>query len=194
MAFLAAAAPFLPAIATVAGTAFAVIGAINNANANAEAQRYQAMVAERNQQIQLANAERAGQRAQMEAQQQDQTTRALVGQLVAEQSASGLRIGGRSQMLTRKTARELGRLDTLNIRQAGDIEVHNYRVAAEDAGNEATFSRQSANNSILSGWIDAGSALFSGIGSLKVPGAGGNSLIGKTKVPAVRKLGSVRAW
>ena len=189
MAFMAPILPFLPTIATVVGTGVAVVGAIQAGNAAAEAHRYQAMVADRQREVMLTNAERALQRSQAEAQQQDQTTRALLGEQLAAQSASGLKIGGRSQMLTRKSARELGRLDALNIRNAGQIEAYNYKVAAEDSSNAALFERSSASNSQLSGWLNAGSALIGGVGNLKLPNS--SSIIGKVKVPSKRLLGGV---
>lgn len=193
MAVAPALIAILPVVATVAGTALSVIGAISTANANQQAYNYQAMVADRNKQVALQNSERATQNAQIAAQQQDQTTRALLGEQIATQSASGLRIGGRSQMLTRKSARELGRLDALNIRQAGDIESYNFKVQADDSASEATFNRSAGNNAMLSGWLDAGSALIGGVSSIKLPGgrspiSSGTSLLGKMKVPSKRLL------
>lgn len=162
------------------GTAIGVFGAIQSANATAQSQMYQSQVAERQRQINLMNAQRAADRAKQEQVQTDDQTRALLGEQIAAQSASGLKLGGRSQMLTRKSARQLGRLDALNVIHAGQIEAYNYRVAAEDSAGEARFLRQSASNSALTGWLDAGSTLIGGIRStnlFRVP-----SLLGPTKL------------
>lgn len=153
----------IPLALAAVGTAVSVVSAIHSANATAQAQAYQAQVAARQRDINLQNAQRALERSRQEQIQQDQQTRALLGEQIAAQSASGLKLGGRSQMLTRKSARELGRMDALNVVQAGEIEAYNFRIAAEDASSESQFLTQSANNTRLAGWLDAGSALVSGL-------------------------------
>lgn len=166
--------PAVLAAAAAIGTVTTAIGSLVTANANASAQRYQAQVAERQRQINLLNADRALDAARQEQIQMDQQTSALLGSQIAAQSASGLKLGGRSQILTRKSARELGRLDALNISAAGDIAAYNYRVAAEDSGKESQFLRQSASNSMLTGWLSAGSTLIGGMQNFDfgVPKAG----------------------
>ena len=157
---------FSPAVLAAAAAASTVIGAVGSlvsANANAQAARYQSQVAERQRQINLLNATRALDAARQEQIQTDQQSAALCGAQVAAQSASGLKLGGRSQILTRKGARELGRLDALNVAAAGDIAAYNYRIAAEDAGKESQFLKQTATNSRLTGWLSAGSTLTGGL-------------------------------
>lgn len=155
--------PALLAVAAAGSTIVGAVGSLVSANANAQAARYQSQVAERQRQINLLNASRALDAARQEHIQTEQQNAALYGAQVAAQSASGLKIGGRSQILTRKGARELGRLDALNVVAAGDIAAYNYRMAAEDAGNESKFLRQTSTNSMLTGWLSAGSTLIGGL-------------------------------
>lgn len=158
-----AVAPAVLTAITIAGTVAAAGSALVSASASADAKRYQASVADRQRQINELNAKRAVERSRIEAMQADQQSRALLGEQIAAQSASGLKIGGRSQILTRKSAKQLARQDALNIAYGGDIEAYNYRQAAQDAGIEAKFLRNSAGYDMLAGWLDAGSTLMGGM-------------------------------
>jgi hypothetical protein len=68
-------------------------------------------------------------------------------------------------MLTRKTARQLGRIDALNVRQAGDIEAFNYRMASQDNYDQMKFLDSSNQNALLSGFLDAASVGLTGLRS-----------------------------
>ena len=153
---------------TIAGTAAAVGGAIISTSAALQANKYQQQVASRQAAQMEENARRAGFAAQVQQEDQDRAARALIGEQIAAQSASGLKLGGKSQMLTRKSARELSRLDALNIRQAGDVEVYNYRMMAQDKFDELKFLKQQSGSILLSGFLDAASAGISGVS--KLPG------------------------
>lgn len=171
MAFAAAA---LPVIAIGLGVA----GAVVNTTATIAANNYQSEVLARNAALMEQNAQRSVQAASAASLQQDQMTRALLGEQIATQSASGLKIGGKSQMLTRKSARELGRLDAENIRYAGDVEAFNYRQLAQDAESEIQFRKQSNTFALLGGFLDAGGAV---IGGLRQSPSLTNSLLGTRK-------------
>jgi len=161
MAVSAALLPTLSLVATGIGVAGSVIGTF----ANVQSANYQAMIAERNKKIQLENADRAIARSQQEQYMQDRQAAYMLGQQEAQQGASGLKVGGRSFMLTRRASRELARLDALNIRQAGQLEAYNYRVASEDSAAAASFARSQAMFSLLGGFLDAGTSLIGGIGN-----------------------------
>lgn len=172
MAFAAPIIPFLPLIA--AGVT--AVGAVVNTAATISANNYQKKVAEKNRQLMLENAKRAEQQAQADQLAKDWENRALLGEQIAAQSASGLKLGGRSQLLTRKSARELGRLDALNIRYAGDVEAWNYKQLA-DGETDKIKQLSSANNfALLSGFLDVASA---GIGGLANKST--QSIFGATK-------------
>lgn len=165
-------APVLSLALTAIGTGIGIFGAIQQGQSQQKAAEYQAGVAEKNKQINLLNATRALDRSKTEELQVEEQNRALYGAQVAQQSASGLALGGRSQILTRKSARELGRRDALNVLEAGEIEAYNFRVAAEDSGTEAQFLHQSGQDAALAGWLNAGSTLIGGLTSPRfaVPG------------------------
>lgn len=143
----------------LAGTAVSTFSQISAAN-------YQAQIAERNKEIMLENAKRAITASQQAQVEQDRKSAFLLGQQEAAQSASGLSLGGRSQMLTRKAARELARMDALNVRQAGEIEAYNFRVMAEDAASKAQFLKNSTGSLLLEGFLGGGATIIGGAGKL----------------------------
>lgn len=177
----------IPTILTGVSTAVGVVGAIMSANAAAQSANYQAAIAERQAEVNRINAARAIETSQQQQLEQDQQTRAFLGEQIAAQSASGLRIGGGSAMLTRKSARELGRLDALNIRQAGEVEAYNWKVGAEDAAASAGFAKMQANNSLLEGFMTGAGTLVGGLGKIKWPTAP-TSLLGGSKSASPTRL------
>lgn len=124
--------------------------------------KYQAKVAEMNQQISEDNARRAIERSQVEQQESDMTSLAFLGAQEAMQGASGLSLGGGSQKLARKSAKTLGRLDALRIRQGGELEAHAHRTEGVNFGTQAAMAKQQGSNALLSGFINAGSTLMTG--------------------------------
>ena len=154
---------------TIGSTALGVVGSLASASAQQSAANYQARIGMMNAQIAEENARRAQDRAQYAALEQDTMTMAQLGEQEAVQSASGLSLGGRSQMLTRKAAIELGRMDALRVREAGDTEAYNYRVQAANQIAEASAQRAKGSNAMLAGYLNAGSSLISGATSLANP-------------------------
>lgn len=173
-------APALTAALLIAGTVASVAGIAISTSANVNAANYQAQIADRNAKINADNANRAIARSQQEQADQDRRTSLYLGTQLAEQAASGLKIGGRSFMLTRKSARELGRMDALNVRQAGEVEAQNYRVASSDSAQAADFSRSQANSSLLEGFFNAGSSIIGGATGIAKSG-GVPSILGARK-------------
>lgn len=150
---------------TIAGIALGVgssvvgtVGAVNAAD-------YRSQVALRNAQLAEDNAARSEQRAQVEGQDQDAVTLAALGEQVAQQSASGLSLNSKSFGAARKNTRTLGRLDTLRIRQGGDLEAYNYKTDAANFRAEAEQERRGKGQAILSGILSAGTSVVGGLGS-----------------------------
>src|SRR5262245_64995073 len=102
--------------------ALGLIGGIASGVMGFAQSNYQAQVAEMNADIAKENAQRAGERAQIEQQTQDIQASNTLGEQVAEQAASGLTVSSPSLVKSRRSARRLARLDALNVRQAGEIE------------------------------------------------------------------------
>lgn len=158
---------------TLIGAALGAVGSIMSGMASAAAANKQAQIAEMNSEVALENADRAINTSQVNAQDQDMMTLAFLGQQENAQAASGLT--GRSQILARKSARELGRKDALNVRQGGEIEAYNFKVEAANQEASAELYRQQAGYSMLSGFLGAAQSLvggFSGSSGTSSPAIG----------------------
>lgn len=157
MAFLAA----VP-LAGWLSAGLGAVGALTSGFAAYSAGNYSNKVAEMNAKVAEANALRSKNAASVEAQQQDALTLGMLGEQEASQSASGLSVTGKSQVLTRKAAARLGRLDALNITRAGEIEAYNHKVDAANMLAQGQQAKASGAGSLLGGFLGAASSLIGG--------------------------------
>lgn len=121
---------------------------------------YQAKIADMNSSIAKDNAGRAIERSQVEQQDQDTQTAAMLGAQEAAQSASGISLNSETSRRIRKASRILGRKDALNVRQAGEIEKYNYLVEAANQSAAGKMAQIGGVGSLLSGFISAGGSLL----------------------------------
>lgn len=149
------------------GTAVSAFGSIASGIAGANAAKYQAQVAEFNAKIATDNARMARERSQEQQMEQDMLTMGQLGEQEAIQSATGL--GGRSQMLTRKAAIQLGRQDALRVIKSGEMDAWNFENQASAARAEASAASARASSSMLGGFLGAASSLVSGASALTNP-------------------------
>jgi hypothetical protein len=118
---------------------------------------YQSKVAEMNSKVAQDNARRALQRSDVEAVENDRLTAEMLGEQEAAQGASGLSLTGKSFAANRARTRILGRRDTLNIRQAGQIENYNYKVQRQNFRAESKSAKTSAYLGLAGSVLEAGS-------------------------------------
>jgi len=147
----------------------AVIGAVSGIASGimaAQQAQYQAQIAKMNEKIAKENAKRAIDRSQVEQENNDRQTRVLLGEQEAVQAASGLSLTGKTAIRTRRAARAMGRLDALNIRQAGELEAYNYKVDAANFAAAAEAKKMEASHSLLGGFLSGIGSLVSGAGSI----------------------------
>lgn len=164
MAFLPA---LLPTILGVAGSLYSGISAAQQAN-------YRAKVAENNAiQANLA-ANKAAEGAQIEAQRSDLEYGQLMGQLEAEQGASGLNALGASQIGTRKLLRRTQKTAGMDIRRQGEENSTSYFNDQVNFVGEANSHRAAATSAIVGSVFEAGGQI---LGNKKIS----ESLLGKAK-------------
>ncbi len=120
---------------------------------------YQAKVADMNAEVAAENAKRALERGGIEAEDNDMQTRALLGEQEVAQAASGVSLSGKSQILTRKSARILGRRDALNILQDASTESYNYKVQEANFKAEKSAAKLSGFASLVGGVAGAISSM-----------------------------------
>lgn len=160
---------FLPAIAmaaSVIGTGLSAVGQLSQGAAQSASANYQAQVARVNQQIQEQNAAYERQKGDVEAQSQDMKNKAQMGALSAAQGASGFDMNSGSSLDTRQSARELGRLDTLTVRNNAERKAHEFDIAAMNQGAQANLYSAQAKTSQMAGYLGAASSLIGGISSV----------------------------
>lgn len=155
MAVLGGIGGVVSALGSVVGT----IGAISQA-------RYQQQVAKTNAKVAENNAQIAAQKAQSEAQTNDQQVRAMIGQQLATQAASGLSTSSGSPLRVRESTRKIGRSDTRRIREAGALEVQNY---LQQSNNFTAEAQAASQNAVLSGIGGALGTVSSLVGSAPAP-------------------------
>lgn len=142
--------------------ALAAIGSIISGVMGMAQASYQAKVANMNAEIAKDNAKRAIERTQVEAKDQDALTKEMIGEQIAAQSASGLSLTGGSAMRTRASARRLGRRDTLNVHQAGELEAYQYKTDAMNFKAQAAAHKMGGISNLLGSFFQAGSSLIGG--------------------------------
>lgn len=157
MAFIAPlAAAAIPFITSTAGVA-ALTGVTAGVGALSAVQsgNYQAAVAKNNARLAEENAARTSEAAQRESMRSDQDYRALLGEQLAAQGASGFDILGRSQTAARMLTERVGR------RAAMDISIEGG-AAARRSQQEAANFRAEGRQAKLQGYLTAAGTLLQG--------------------------------
>lgn len=151
---------------TIAQVGMGVIGSVVGAASEADAARQAEAVAKRNKEIAEENAQRTLILAQEEQISSDQEAAAMIGEQEAIQAGSGLRLDSGSFIQTRQNARELARVDALNIQEAAQIRAQAYRTEGDSYAAEAESARRAGGNAMLSGFLGVGSSLIGGASKL----------------------------
>jgi hypothetical protein len=149
MAFMAAAAPVLGAVSSVAsigGTIMGGMGQSQQYDAASQSASYQAQVAKNNQIIAEQNARYATQAGRANAQAQDFQTRAQIGTAAAAQGASGVDVTQGSPVEVRSSIGQLGRLKTLQEIQQSQVEAYGQEARATGFGAEAGLQEMKARS------------------------------------------------
>lgn len=163
MAFVA---PLIPVIGSFLGSTAGVGAALTAGAAGLTALtavqqgNYQAAVAKNNAKIAEDNAARTSEAAQRTSMRSDQDYRALLGEQLAAQGASGFDILGRTQTSARQLTERTGRRAATDITQEGDATA---RRSLQEAANFRAEGRQAK----IQGYLTAGSALLQGASDTK---------------------------
>lgn len=140
---------------TALGGATGAYGAIQSANAQANADKYNAQVAQINQSQAQTNARIAGQAGAEQAAMTERRTRAEVGQEIANEAASGIDVNKGSALDVRASSSELGELDALTVRSNAAREAYGYQTQATSFQNQGQLDTFAAKNAEKAGGINA---------------------------------------
>jgi len=155
----------LATILTIGATVIGAVGQIQAGNAQADAQRYNARVAEMNAEMSRRRAKDAQERGAREEQKKRQQIAALQGQQVAAMAANGVDLSFGSPLDTVVDTAMLGELDALTIRKNAAREAYDYEVQAVNGQADATLNRMGADASQTAGYLGAASTILGGASS-----------------------------
>lgn len=148
---MAFAAPLLPALPMLLTGGSAILGAVSAIQSG----NYQAAVARNNARIAEENAARMSEAAQREALRSDQDYRALLGEQLAAQGASGFDILGRSARSARQLTQRTGRRAAMDITDEG-------AAGARRSLQEASSFRAEGRQAKLQGYLSGASSILQG--------------------------------
>lgn len=140
----------LTAAITAASSLIGGIAGKQQADYKAAVARNNAIIAERNAQV-------TSEAASQDAMYSDIQLADLLGTQSAIQGASGL--SGRTMNLVRKSTRETGRIDALNIVKSGETEGRNFLQQAADFKGEAKMAKREGKFALVSGLLGAAGSL-----------------------------------
>lgn len=153
-------------VATVGQMGLGVAGSLISSASEQEAARRAEENALRNKEIAKENAIRTLLVSQEEQFDVDMENAQLLGEQEAVQAASGLVLESPSFMQTRRNARELARIDALNVREAGNIRAAAYMNEGDAYAADAAASRLAQGNAATMGFLGAANSIIGGAGRL----------------------------
>jgi len=162
--------PFTLAAVSIGTTALSAgvsaVGAVMQGNATASAAKYQAQVAANNALIAQQNASYERQKGSVEAWSQDMRTKAMLGEQLAGQGASGFDIESGSLTDVRKSTAMIGALDRSTIKNNAERRAYANDVQATNLKAESGLKRLEGKNAQTAGTMNGISSLLSGASSV----------------------------
>jgi hypothetical protein len=161
-------APAMMAVAAasaVVGGGVSAYGAVESGQASSEAANYQAQVSANNAIIATQNAQQATAAGEAQVTQQQLKTAATVGAIKTNQAASGLDVNSGSNLDIQSSAKELGELDALTIRNGAARQAYGYEVQSVSDVNQGQLQQSEAGQDLTAGTIKAGSSILGGASS-----------------------------
>lgn len=149
---------------TVGSTLMGAAGAIQQGQATASAQRYNAQVQEMNATLSERRAKDALERGAVEEQRKRQQVAQLRGQQTVAMAANGVDLSFGSPLGMLIDTAALGELDALTIRTNANREAYDFKVDAVNKRAGASMSRASADNAITGSYLNAGGTILGGAG------------------------------
>lgn len=149
---------------TVGSTLLGAAGQIQQAQATASANKFNAQVAEMNANLADRRARDAIERGAQEEQRKRQEVAQIKGKQVAAMAANGVDLTFGSPLDTIVDTAVLGELDALTIRTNAYREAYEHRVDAVNKRADASMSRAAAKNAATAGYIGAAGTVLTGAG------------------------------
>ncbi len=145
-------------------SAVSAVGAIQQANAQADAANHQAAVARRNAKLEEVKARDAIVRGGDEIRKNQRRTNELLGTQRAAMAANGLDVTYGSPLDAAVDTAMLGELDEITLNANRHNEAYDHKITAWNYKNEAELKSAEARNAKSAGAINAFGSLLTGIG------------------------------
>lgn len=151
---------------TVAGAAQQSSAQIAQGNAQREAAAYRAQVARNNAKLAEGDATYAIQAGRLESYNQGMKSRSHLGNVKANQAASGVDVNRGSAVDVRSSEAQTGRQEQQNIEYNSERRAYGYRRQAQDYETEANLTEREGYNAQLAGREAAGATVLGAASSL----------------------------
>ncbi len=149
---------------TLGSTLLGAAGQIQQAQATASANKYNAQVADMNARISERRAKDAIERGALEEQKKRQQVQQVLGKQQAAMAANGVDVSFGSPLDTIVDSAVLGELDALTIRSNTYREAYEYRVDAANKRSSAQLNRMNADAATAGGYLGAAGTILGGAG------------------------------
>lgn len=149
---------------TIGSTLLGAAGAVQQGQATAAANNYNAKVQDMNAQLSERRAKDAIDRGTKEEQRKRQQVAGIKGQQQAAMAANGVDLTFGSPLDTLTDTAVMGELDALTIRTNANREAYDYKVDAVNKRSGATMSRMAASSASTGGYLDALGTVLGGAG------------------------------
>lgn len=157
-------------------TLLGAAGTIQQGQATASANKYNAQVAEMNAKLSERRAKDAIERGAIEEQKKRQQVQQVLGKQQASMAANGVDVSFGSPLDTIVDSSVLGELDALTIRTNTYREAYEYRVDAANKRSSATLSRMNAKAATTGAYLGAAGTILGGVGKAYQSGATSGSI------------------
>lgn len=161
--------PTALAIASVAvstiGAGVSAYGSIQSGNAASAASSYQAQVSANNATIADQNAQYAKAAGERQVNQQQFKTAATVGAIKAQQASEGLDVNSGSNLDVQSSAKELGELDAITVRNAAARQAYGYQAQSMSDVAQGQLQEAKASSDSTAGLFGATSSVLGGVSS-----------------------------
>lgn len=176
--------------ASIAAAGIGAVGALQSANAQANAANYNAQIQQQNAQVSLQKANLASETGNIQAGQASLRGRAAVGAIESKAAASGLDTDSGSPQDVVASQRLTSGADIATIRANAARDAYGYQVQATTDTAQSQLDTYQAGQDMTSGYLNAGTDLAQGYYDYSKYGANpalgshsGNNTTNTTPVP-----------
>ena len=150
---------------TIGSTIMGAAGQIQQGQATAAANNYNAKVQMMNAEISDRRAKDALERGAKEEQQKRRENQQLLGKQQAAMAANGVDLTFGSPLDVLVDSSVLGELDALTIRSNTNREEYDYRVQGANQRSQAQMSKGAASSALTAGYMGAAGTVLGGAGN-----------------------------